>query len=183
MRGRVGRGFAEHHVIGASLAGEHGIMTAAQAPGAGDTVGLEHAERGGERRDPGEMGAVGAGAGDDFGMAVEEKRNIAALNDGSDGFDAVDQRAFVASFEAKENGRDIAGFQRRADVARKRRCVAKERREEVKPWTRALRVHRISLWRLTRIRHPEVRAQRASKGDGPGASAVSFEGRFAAASG
>jgi hypothetical protein len=33
------------------------------------------------------------------------------------------------------------------------------------------------------IRHPEVRAQRASKGDGPGASAASFEGRFAATSG
>jgi hypothetical protein len=32
-------------------------------------------------------------------------------------------------------------------------------------------------------RHPEVRAQRASKGDGPSASAASFEGRFAAASG
>jgi len=32
-------------------------------------------------------------------------------------------------------------------------------------------------------RHPEVRAKRASKGDGPGASAASFEGRFAAASG
>ena len=26
-------------------------------------------------------------------------------------------------------------------------------------------------------RHPEVRAQRASKGDGPGASAASFEAR------
>jgi hypothetical protein len=33
------------------------------------------------------------------------------------------------------------------------------------------------------IRHPEVRAQRASKGDGPGASAASFEGRSAATSG
>ena len=33
---------------------------------------------------------------------------------------------------------------------------------------------------LPMIRHPEVRAQRASKGDGPGASAASFEGRFAA---
>jgi hypothetical protein len=32
-------------------------------------------------------------------------------------------------------------------------------------------------------RHPEMRAQRASKGDGPSASAASFEGRFAAASG
>jgi ribosomal protein L11 methyltransferase len=32
-------------------------------------------------------------------------------------------------------------------------------------------------------RHPEVRARRASKGDGRGARAASFEGRFAAASG
>jgi hypothetical protein len=32
-------------------------------------------------------------------------------------------------------------------------------------------------------RHPEVRAKRASKGDGPNAEAVSFEGRFAATSG
>jgi hypothetical protein len=31
------------------------------------------------------------------------------------------------------------------------------------------------------FRHPEVRAQRASKGDGPGRA--SFEGRFAATSG
>jgi len=35
------------------------------------------------------------------------------------------------------------------------------------------------------IRHPEVLGaqRRASKGEGPGASAASFEGRFAAASG
>jgi hypothetical protein len=33
------------------------------------------------------------------------------------------------------------------------------------------------------FRHPEVRAKRASKDDGPGASAASFEGRFAATSG
>jgi hypothetical protein len=35
----------------------------------------------------------------------------------------------------------------------------------------------------TLFRHPEVRAERASKGGGRGARAVSFEGRFAAASG
>jgi hypothetical protein len=33
------------------------------------------------------------------------------------------------------------------------------------------------------IRHPEVAAQRPSKGDGPGAAAVSFEARFARTSG
>jgi hypothetical protein len=31
---------------------------------------------------------------------------------------------------------------------------------------------------LTMIRHPEVRAKRASKGDGPNASAASFEARL-----
>jgi len=36
---------------------------------------------------------------------------------------------------------------------------------------------------LAHFRHPEVRAQRASKGDGQSAAAASFEGRFAAASG
>jgi hypothetical protein len=36
---------------------------------------------------------------------------------------------------------------------------------------------------LRKFRHPEARAKRASKGDGPGASAASFEGRFAATSG
>jgi hypothetical protein len=36
---------------------------------------------------------------------------------------------------------------------------------------------------LTYFRHPEVRAKRASKGDGRGTRAASFGGRFAAASG
>ena len=107
-------GLAEHHVIGASLACEHGIMTAAQAAGAGDAVGFERADRGGQRLDAGEMGAVGAGAGRELGMAVEQKRNVAALNDGGDGFGAVGQRALVARFEAKQNGGDIAGVQRAA---------------------------------------------------------------------
>ena len=113
-------GLAEHHVIGASLACEHGIMTAVQAAGAGDALGFERADRGGQRFDAGEMGAVGAGADRDLGMAVEEKRNIAALNDGGDRFGAIDQRALVARFEAKQNGGDIAGVQRRGEVARKR---------------------------------------------------------------
>ena len=37
------------------------------------------------------------------------------------------------------------------------------------------------VWYWSVFRHPEVRAKRASKGDGPGRA--SFEGRFAAASG
>src|SRR5579863_562983 len=42
LRGREGWGWlAEHRVVGASLGREHGIMTAAQAAGAGDAFGLE----------------------------------------------------------------------------------------------------------------------------------------------
>jgi hypothetical protein len=37
------------------------------------------------------------------------------------------------------------------------------------------------VWYWSVFRYPEVRAKRASKGDGPGRA--SFEGRFAAASG
>src|SRR5271169_1859738 len=59
-------GLAEHCVVGANLAGEHGIMTARQAAGAGDALGLERRQRGVERLDPGEMRAIGAGAGDDL---------------------------------------------------------------------------------------------------------------------
>ena len=56
-------------------------MTAAQAAGAGDAVGLEHGERGGQGIDAGEMRAVGAGAGDECRMPVEQQRDVAALND------------------------------------------------------------------------------------------------------
>jgi len=42
------------------------------------------------------------------------------------------------------------------------------------------RAHRVAR-RMNVIRHPEVRAQRASKGDGPGgASAAPFEARLSA---
>ena len=79
------------------------------------------------------MGAVGAGADRDLGMAVEQERDIAALNDGRDGFGAVDQRALVACLEAKQNGGDVAGVQRRAEVARKGAGIAELRRDQIKP--------------------------------------------------
>jgi hypothetical protein len=53
-------------------------------------------------------------------MAVEEERNIAALNQGRDRFGAFDKRALVGRLKAKKNGGDVAGFQRRADIARKK---------------------------------------------------------------
>ena len=141
MRGSVGSGFAEQHIVGASFGREHGIMTAEQTPGAGDALGFQRSDRGGQRRDAGEMGAVGAGAGHKLGMAVDEERHIAALHDRPDRLCAVDQRALVGRFEAKENGRDIAGFERRADDARQRLRIAEPRGEEVKPRARPLRPH------------------------------------------
>ena len=47
-------------------------MTAAQAAGAGDAVGLEAWQRRGERLDAGEMRAIGADPADDLDAAVEE---------------------------------------------------------------------------------------------------------------
>ena len=94
-------------------------MTAAQAAGAGNAVGLERADGAGERLYPGEMGAVGAGTDGKLGMAVEQDRNVAALNGGRDRFGAVGQRALVALLEAKQNCGDVAGVQRRGDVAQK----------------------------------------------------------------
>ena len=55
-------------------------MTAAQAAGAGDAVGLERGKRRGEGLDAGKMGAIGAGARDEFGAAVEQQRDIAPLH-------------------------------------------------------------------------------------------------------
>ena len=125
-------GFAEHHVIGASLGGEHGIMAAVQTTGAGDAVGLERGERSRQRLDAGQMRAVSAGADGQVRIAVEQKRNVMALNRGRDGFGAVDHRAFVGVLEAKENSGDVAGFQSRANVAGKRGRVAQLRRDQIK---------------------------------------------------
>ena len=91
----LGVGLAEHDVIGASLGREHGIMTAAQAAGAGDAVGLEQRERGGEGFNAGEMGAIGAGARHEFRMAVQQQCDIALLHGGGHRLGAVDQRALV----------------------------------------------------------------------------------------
>ena len=60
-------------------------------------------------------------------MAVEQERDIATLNDGGDGFGAVDQRAFVGRFKAKQQGGDIARRQDRAEIAQEGRRVAERR--------------------------------------------------------
>ena len=116
-------------------------MTAAQAAGAGDAVGLERAERGGERRDPGQMRAVCAGADGDVRTAVEEKRDVAALDNGRDRLRAVDQRALVAVLQAQQHRGDIAGVERRGKRARKRFAVADRRGDQINPLARGLRAH------------------------------------------
>ena len=78
----VGLGLAEHHVIRAAFAGEHRIVAAVQAAAAGDARGLEAVDRGHERLDPGQVRAVGAGAGRDLGLAVEHQRGVLLLHDG-----------------------------------------------------------------------------------------------------
>ncbi len=79
-------GFPEHHVIGVSLACEHGIMTAAQAPYAGDAVGLERGKRALQGLYSGKMRAVGPGAPHDVGASVKQQRDVAALDHCPDRF-------------------------------------------------------------------------------------------------
>ena len=100
-------GLAEQHVIGARFAGQHGIMTAAQAAGAGDAVGFQAWQRRGERLDAAQMRAVGADPADDLDAAVEQKRNVAALHCGGNRLGAVDERALVGVGETEEHGGDV----------------------------------------------------------------------------
>ena len=55
-----GLGLAEHHVVGAALGREHGVVPRVQAAAAGDARRLQPFDRRGERLDAGQMRAVGA---------------------------------------------------------------------------------------------------------------------------
>ena len=99
-------------------------MTAAQPAGAGDAIRLECIQRGGQRRHAGKMGAVGAGARHDLGIAVKDECGVATLNRVGDRLDTVDQRPLVARFEADENGSDVAGGDDVADRPRQRRGIS-----------------------------------------------------------
>src|ERR1700722_8999751 len=68
--------------------------------------------------------AAGSGARGELMTAVEQERDIATLHGGGDGFGAVEQRAFVGRFKAKEQGGDLARLQGRAEVAQEGRRVA-----------------------------------------------------------
>ena len=105
----VAVGFAEHDVIGSSLAGEHGIMTAAQAAGTGNPLRLEQRERRGEPVNAAQMRPVGAGARHDFGTVVEDKRDVARLHHGGNMLNPFDQCPLAAIGKAQEHRGDVAG--------------------------------------------------------------------------
>ena len=75
------------------------------------------------------------------GTAVEEKRDVAGLDDGRDRLGAIDQRALVAVCEAQQHGGDIAGVERRGKRARKRLRVADRRGDQINPLARRVRGH------------------------------------------
>jgi hypothetical protein len=78
------------------------------------------------------MGAVGAGAHGEFGVAIEQDRDIAPLNSSCDRLGAVGQRALVAFLEAEQNCGDVAGVERRADITQKGCRIAELRRDQIK---------------------------------------------------
>ena len=84
-----------------------------------------------KRLDAGEVGAVGAGARREFGMAIEQNCDIAPLHGCGDRLDAVDQRPLVALLEPQQHGGDVAGVQGRVEVAQECRRVAEWRRDEI----------------------------------------------------
>ena len=84
---------AEQHVVGAGFARAHRIVAGDQAADAGDAVGFQRRQRLLHGLDSGQMRAVGAGAGDQFGMAVDQQRRAAILNRRRQGLDARDHAA------------------------------------------------------------------------------------------
>ena len=85
---------------------------------AGDAVGLEDVERGAELRHAGQMRAIGAGARDQLGMAVEQQRHVLVLRDRRKRLGDIDQRALVGFGQAQQHGGDVAGGQRLRPAAR-----------------------------------------------------------------
>jgi hypothetical protein len=78
------------------------------------------------------MCAVGIGTADDVRAIVEEQRDLAALHGGGDRLGAIDQATLIAIREPQQYRGDIAGAERRVELAQQRRGVVDEWRDEVK---------------------------------------------------
>lgn len=124
---------AEHHIVGTGFAREHGVMTAEKAAGAGNTVRFQERERGDKGLYSGDVGAVGACARRNLGMALDEQCDITTLDNGGDRLGALDLRALVAIREPQQHGGDIARDQSLIDMTCKRRRIFDARRDEIKP--------------------------------------------------
>ena len=113
-------GLAEHHVVGARLGGEHRVIAGGEAAAAGDPVRLERRHRGTELIGAGKMRAVGAGARDQVGAAVEDERRAGALHRGGERLEAVEQRALVVPGQRQQHGGHLDGGERRRQVSASR---------------------------------------------------------------
>ena len=123
MAARRPRRLAEHDVVGAGFGGEHGVVTGLKSAGAGDALGLEALDGLAERVDTGEMRAVGAGARDQIGMAVEQQRRVLVLHDRRERLGAIDQRALVRVGQPQQHRGDIGASERRGKAFGKRRRI------------------------------------------------------------
>jgi hypothetical protein len=126
-------GFAEHDIVGTGFAREHGIMTAEQAAGASDAVRFQERKRRDKSLYSADMGAVGACARGNLGMALDEQCDITTLHDGGDRLGTLDLRARVAIRGPQQHGRDVARGQSLIDVTCKRRRIFDAGRDEIKP--------------------------------------------------
>ncbi len=103
---------AEQHVVGAGLASDHGVMACRQAANADDAVGFQWRHCLLQRLDTGEMCAVGAGPRDQIGMAIEQNRGAAVLDQRRENLDARHHCAGIGGREPHQHCGDIRGRQR-----------------------------------------------------------------------
>ncbi len=93
--------------------------------------GLRLGQRLGESLDAGEVGAVGAGAGDKFGMAVDNEGRTLVLHGRSERLGAVDQATLTAVLEAKQHRGYVACGKRHGEGRGECRRVLDRGRYEV----------------------------------------------------
>ncbi len=130
-------GLAEHHIIGAELAGGHGVVLGAQPADAGDAMRADHGKRGLQGIGAVEMGAVGAEPVGERDVALDEAG-------GADGVGARHQRrqgGGVRRAGTQQDGGDVGRLSRGADGGEDDVTIraVERRREEIEARLRARR--------------------------------------------
>ena len=154
-----GTRLAEHHVVGARFAREHGIVAGGEPAAAGDALGLERRERGAEIVDAGEMRAVGARTRHHLRMAVDDQRRAPcpAPRARAPSPSLIIVRSSTPA-RRHQHGRHIGRRQRGGEVAASRAGSDTRRDHQIEARGRALLLRRVLLGTPWQIDCPRNRA-------------------------